>query len=371
VANGSRPGEAPRLQFTVSDTGIGIPPEKQKLIFEAFSQADASTTRRYGGTGLGLTISARLVQMMGGTIWVESQPGRGTSVHFTAEVAAAPARSDAHAAQTGCLQGLSVLVADGSEASRRALADLLSRWGMKAAQAADGPAAVEALAEAARSGDPFRFVLADAHLPGMDAGALAQHAGERSTVVLLAPYGPGCDAARREAAGAVAWLTKPVRRAELRDALLRGLPYPSNGAAAAAAVTAPAAQEAAPVRPLRILLAEDNVVNQHLARVLLEKRGHKVCVAGNGREAVALFDRQAFDVVLMDVQMPEMDGFEATAALRFRENGTGRRVPIIALTAHAMKGDQERCLQAGMDGYVSKPINVEALFAAIGAALAA
>ena len=364
VENDDRRGAGMRLHFTVSDTGIGIPAEKQRLIFEAFSQGDTSTTRRYGGTGLGLTISARLVQMMGGRIWVESEPGRGCNVHFTAEVAAAPARGDALDEEAGCLQGIPVLVADASGASRRVLADTLSRWGMKVSLAADASSAARACAESERSGEPFRIVLADTRLP--EIASLCPEREQRA-VVLLTLYGRASEVSVPGAA----FLTKPVRETELRGALLDALRDPSERVAPAAPSRTGSSPPAEQVRsPLRILLAEDNAVNQHLARKLLEKRGHKVAVAGDGREALDALDREPFDVVLMDVQMPLMDGFEATAAFRARENGTGRHLPIIALTAHAMKGDQERCLQAGMDGYVTKPVKAETLFAAIEAALA-
>jgi len=360
------PGEEGiRLHFTVSDTGIGIPLEKQKLIFEAFSQGDTSTTRRYGGTGLGLTISARLVQMMRGRIWVESEPGRGCDVHFTAEVASAPAKGDAVDEETGPLQGIPILVADASDASRRVLADTLSRWGMKVSLAADGSSAARAYTESERAGEPFRIVLADTRLPEI---AGLWPAWKKCAVVLLTPYGRATEVS---APGASA-LAKPVREVELRGAVLDALRDPSERLAPAArprTASSPAPEQAR--SPLRILLAEDNAVNQHLARRLLEKRGHTVAVAADGREALEALDREPFDLVLMDVQMPVMDGFEATAALRARESSTARHLPVIALTAHAMKGDHERCLKAGMDGYVTKPVKAETLFAAIEAALAA
>jgi CheY-like chemotaxis protein len=246
---------------------------------------------------------------------------------------------------------------------------------MKVSQAADGAAAVEAVAGAAPSGDPFRLVLADAHLPDMDGWALAQgmtrlREMNECIVVLMTQYGRASDAHRTGEAGVAAALTKPVRQGELRETLLEAFGDPSQRAALAALsrMTSPQPEEQAG-SSLRILLAEDNPVNQRLARKLLERRGHQVSVAGNGREALALFDCQAFDVVLMDVQMPEMDGLEATAAIRIKEERTEGRVPIIALTAHAMKGDEERCLRAGMDGYVTKPVKADTLFDAIDAAL--
>ena len=352
-----------RLHFTVSDTGIGIPLEKQRLIFEAFSQADASTTRRYGGTGLGLTISARLVQMMGGRIWVESEPGRGSDVHFTAEVAAAPASGGAIEEETGPLQGIPVLVADASGASRRVLTETLARWGVKVSLAADGSSAARAYAESERAGEPFRIVLADTRLPEI---AGLWPAWKKCAVVLLTPYGRATEVSAPGASS----LSKPVREVELRDALLDALRDPAERLAPAAPPRTASSPPPEPARsPLRILLAEDNAVNQHLARRLLERRGHSVAIAADGREALAALDREPFDLVLMDVQMPVMDGFEATAALRARESATGRHLPVIALTAHAMKGDHERCLKAGMDGYVTKPVKAETLFSAIEAAL--
>ncbi len=375
VATESESGDGLTLHFTVSDTGIGIPVEKQKSIFGAFSQGDASTTRRYGGTGLGLTICARLVQMMRGRIWVESEPGRGSSVHFTANVKAASNGTGSGEAQTSGLEGIRVLVADGNGSSRRVLADMLSQWGMKVSVAADGTTAVEALAEPAGSGDAFRLVLADAHLPLADGWTVAQEvarlAMKECAVVLLTRYGRATEASRRLEGGVAAFLTKPVRRAELRDALRKALGDPARRVAPAAPPETASSEPEQAHSSLRILLAEDNAVNQHLVRKLLERRGHSVSVAGDGREALALFNRQPFDAVLMDVQMPEMDGFEATAAIRAQEGKAGRHVPIIAVTAHAMKGDEERCLQAGMDGYVAKPVKAETLFAAIEAALAA
>jgi signal transduction histidine kinase/CheY-like chemotaxis protein len=364
VENDGPRGEGIGLQFTVSDTGIGIPLEKQRLIFEAFSQGDTSTTRRYGGTGLGLTISARLVQMMGGRIWVESEPGRGCNVHFTAQVGAAAARNDASDEKAGPLQGIPVLVADASSASRRVLADTLSRWGMKVSLAADVSSAALANAESERAGNPFRIALVDTRLP--EIASLCPEL-KRCAVVLLTLYGR----ASAVCAPGTSTLTKPVREAELRGALLsalRGSSEPAAPASPSRMVAIPMAEQAR--SSLRILLAEDNTVNQHLARKLLEKRGYTVAVASDGREALDALEREPFDLVLMDVQMPLMDGFEATAALRAREGGTCRHLPVIALTAHAMKGDQERCLLAGMDGYVTKPVKAETLFAAIEAALA-
>jgi signal transduction histidine kinase/DNA-binding response OmpR family regulator len=367
------------LHFVVSDTGIGIPPDKQRLIFEAFSQADASMARKYGGTGLGLTISSRLVAMMGGKIWVKSELGRGSAFHFTSQVQTAAIELPLPNREADSLDGVSVLVVDDNPINRRTLAETLSGWGMKVGLAADGPAALELLEQAVRAGGPFRLVLTDFHMPGMDGFALTRRIHEspglaRSVVMMLTSSGQKGEVARCRQEGVSACLTKPVRRAELRTALRNALQ--SGWAIAQPVTSAPPPEvvnQAAPLRPLRILLAEDNAVNQLVARKLLGRRGHIVTVAGNGREALEMFDAGLtdalpFDLVLMDVQMPEMDGFEATAALRIREAKTGRRIPIIAMTAHAMKGDQGRCLDAGMDGYVTKPIEPAVLFAAIEAA---
>jgi signal transduction histidine kinase/CheY-like chemotaxis protein len=371
-------GNNVELHFIVSDTGIGIPGDKQKLIFEAFAQADTSTARRHGGTGLGLTISSRLVQLMGGRIWVESEPGRGSSFHFTVAVQAAPEVPRLFGTEIDSLQGIPILVTDDSATHRRILAETLGRWGMIVGVAGNGAAALESLRQAAQGGEAFALVLADAQMPEMDGFALAQairnsseFAASRVVMMLTSP-GQQAESARCRELELTSYVTKPVSRAALANALLRALD--------------PARQRFQTDRPtqrvggslvqkssgtLRILLAEDNIVNQLLACRLLEKHGHTVTVAANGREAVAFLAQQDFDLVLMDVQMPEMDGFEATAAIRVKESGTRRHIPIVAMTAHALKGDEHRCLQAGMDGYVPKPITPAALYRAIEAACGA
>jgi signal transduction histidine kinase/CheY-like chemotaxis protein len=358
------------LRFTVADTGIGIPVEKQQVIFDAFAQEDGSMSRKYGGTGLGLTISSRLVKMMGGRIWVESAPGEGSRFHFTAQVQAAAASSGGGVEEA--LRGIPALAIDNNATNRRILAETLSGWGMPVRAAADGVSAVWELGRAERAGRPFRVVLADSQMPGLSGTGLVrslrEHGGQACSIVMMLSCAQQKDgAARFRQQGVAACLTKPVRRAELKAALLMALGAPSAasdpGAASPAGAAATEAEMAG--RKLHILLAEDNAVNQRVARALLEKRGHTVSVAGNGREAVRLTEEQDFDLVLMDVQMPEMDGLEATAVLRAREAGGGRRLAIVAMTAHAMKGDAERCLEAGMDAYVSKPIKPDVLFAAI------
>ena len=361
------------LHCTVTDTGIGIPADKQRLIFEAFTQADASMARRYGGTGLGLTICSRLVTMLGGQIWVESEPGCGSTFHFTVQAQAAGGEPTPRPERIDSLDGVSVLAVDDNATSRRILVDMLAGWKMRVALASSGDAALEILARAAREGTPFQLVLADAQMPGMDGFALTRLIKNSSTlapskVVMLTWSSQSGDRAFCRQAGAATHLAKPVGRRALGRALCEVL-YPAAQLASGAPLAAQCDQpgEGTALRPLRILLAEDNAINQRLASRLLENRGHTVAVASNGRRALDLLDEQAFDVVLMDVQMPEMDGFEATGAIRAKEKATGQRIPIVAMTAHAMKGDRERCLKAGMDGYISKPTKPEDLLAAIAA----
>ncbi len=353
------------LHFEVRDTGIGIPTEKQALIFEAFAQADTSTTRKYGGTGLGLTISSHLIGLMGGRIWVESTPGQGSTFHFTARFGLAPAPRPAPALS---LDDLPVLVVDDNATNRRILEEMLGNWRMRPALATSGEAALAALRQAAAAGEPFPLVLLDAHMPGLDGFSVADmilHSPELAgtIIVILTSAGLPGDAAHCRELGIAASVMKPFKQSELLDAILTALDRSVRGVAPRAAAERPPPRAAG--RALRILLAEDNVVNQKLAVRLLEKQGHSVTVAGNGREALVALTAEPFDLVLMDVQMPEMDGLEATAQIRRAEQGSGRHVPIVAMTAHAMKGDRERCLAAGMDGYVSKPIQPGELFEAV------
>lgn len=360
-----------RLRFSVRDTGIGILPEKQKLIFEAFSQADTSTTRKYGGSGLGLTISARLVQMMGGKLELDSGVGRGSVFHFEADLGA-PDVPAAEPADAASLAGVRVLVVDDNYTNRRILADMLARWGMKVGLAESGPAALAALEAAEKTGEHYDMMLTDSEMPEMDGFALAGRVRQnqnltRSTVMMLTSSGQRGDAARCRNAGLAGYLTKPVRQSELRMALARALGRSPQKEAPL--ITRHSLRGEPAPRPLRILLAEDNVVNQKLAVRLLEKRGHSVVLAATGRAALSLLEKQGFDLILMDVQMPEMDGFEATAEIRAGEKNRGGHMPIIAMTAHAMKGDEDRCLAAGMDSYVAKPIKAEKLFIAIEAIL--
>jgi PAS domain S-box-containing protein len=357
------------LLFKVSDTGIGIPVEKQRTIFDAFSQADTSTTRRYGGTGLGLTISMKLVEMLGGHIWLDSQPGRGSVFYFTLQFGMPPESKGRGRSTLGStLAGVDVLVVDDNATNRRILKDTLVRWGMKPVVVEGGYQALSALREATQANRHFRLILLDGMMPDMDGFELAARINQdsefsKSTVMMLTSLNQRGDAARCRDLGIASYIIKPIVQDELLHAILKvlGLSIDERPTLQASSVPAITGESQA----LRILLAEDNRINQRLAVRLLEKRGHQVVVVANGKEAVEAVEQQTFDVVLMDVQMPEMGGFEATAKIREVERKTGNRLPIIAMTAHAMKGDRERCVAAGMDDYVAKPIRPLDLWAAL------
>jgi CheY-like chemotaxis protein len=354
------------LHFTVADTGIGIPPDKQVTVFEVFEQVDSSLRRRHGGTGLGLTISSRLAELMGGRIWVESEVGSGSRFHFTVRLSvvqetAIPGRRF----EPPRLQGLPVLVVDDNATNRRILDEVLRAWGLQPSLASGAAAAWERMQQAQRSGEPFRLVLTDAHMPQVDGFTLVEQIkGDpdlgRTVVVMLTSGDRPEDGQRCQQLGIAAYLLKPVKQSELLEAIEMAL-----GLAGPAKAAVPVGAAPAPARRLCVLLAEDSLVNQKLAVALLERQGHVVTVANNGREALAASERQEFDLVLMDLQMPEMDGFEATLAIRLREQQSGRHLPIIAVTAHALKGDDTRCLAAGMDAYISKPIRARELYEAI------
>jgi len=353
------------IHFTVRDTGVGIPKDKQALIFEAFAQADGSSRRKYGGTGLGLTISTRLVAMMGGRTWLESEPGQGSTFHFTARFELAQAASEKSDLEGhGSLVGIPVLIVDDNPTNRRILEMTLRQWGMKPTLVSSGWAALAELRRAQEGGQPPPLVLLDAQMPQLDGFATAAKIKQdpdlpTATIMMLTSGGQRGDADRCRQLGISAYLSKPVRQWELREAVLRVLGLRPQRGESSRLVTRHSLQET-PKR-LRILLAEDNAVNRELTLRILSKRGHSVHVVVNGRLAIEALETQAFDVILMDVQMPEMDGFEATAAIRKSEAATGTRIPIIAMTAHAMKGDRERCLGAGMDGYISKPVQAQEL----------
>jgi len=351
------------MQFTVADSGIGIPEDKLQVIFDPFSQADSSTTRKYGGTGLGLTISSRLVEMMGGKIWVESEVRQGSQFHFTVNVGIA----DTRAIEVGAvappeiLRAVKVLVVDDNRTNRRILEGMLGHWQMKSSSAQDGEEALTKLSEAQEAGEPFALILMDMHMPNMDGFELIEKIRQRpgastATIMMLTSAGHRGDAARCQELGVSAYLLKPIRQSELREAIARVLGAREQKGAIPLITRYSLHDASEPSSSLRILLAEDNLVNQRLATRLLEKRGHSVAVAANGLEALQALERESFDLVFMDLQMPEMDGFEATAAIRKKEQSTGVHLPVVALTAHAMKGDREKCLARGMDGYLAKPI---------------
>ena len=356
------------IHFAVCDTGIGIPRDKQEVIFEAFAQVDSSTTRRFGGTGLGLTISARLVAMMHGRMWVESEPGKGSTFHFTVRLGGAKAGAQPKKAAPVTLRAVPILIVDDNATNRRVLDETLSLWGMRTFVAADGFQALIALRQARESGEPIQLVLTDAHMPSMDGFRLVEEIKRepqlaRTQVIMVTSGGQRGDAGRCRELGISAYLTKPVRQVDLLETIVNILGAKGRGPEKAAVMTRHSLREQR--RGLRILVAEDNIVNQRLAEQLLLKRGHYVSIANNGREALDLLAEHPFDLALVDVQMPAMDGFQLTAAIREKEKETGTHLPIIAMTAYAMKGDRERCLEAGMDGYVAKPINSAQLFETI------
>jgi two-component system, sensor histidine kinase and response regulator len=359
-----------RLHFQVRDTGIGIPKDRQRSIFEAFSQADTSTTRKFGGTGLGLTISGRLVEMMQGEIWLESAPGQGSVFHFTARVKRAVGSEDHGSDQDLSLAGLEVLVVDDNMTNRRILMDRLWSWKMHSTAAASGEEALSLLRRAAHAGRPYRLVLTDVHMPGMDGFDLVvkiRAASLSGLVIMMLTSGEQRgDMARCRELGISAYLTKPVRRADLRASIIAALG--GSSAADAPIPEGPALPAAlANLEPgLNILLTEDNLVNQRVALRILERAGHRVTLAGNGREAIEKWSAHAFDLILMDVQMPEIDGFQATAAIREKERASGAHIPIIAMTAYALNGDRERCLAAGMNDYLTKPIDARLLLELVG-----
>ena len=360
--------QASTLHFIVSDTGIGIAPHKLESVFESFSQADTSTTREFGGTGLGLTISRRLVEMMGGRLWAESTMGKGSCFHFTLKFNHAKTPSAARQTPpiSPTVAGVRVLIVDDNRTNRRILEGLVTNWGMIATVACDGEQALELHNAAVAASEPFTLILTDMHMPRMDGFGFVERLKEKSdtapsTIMMLTSGGQRGDAQRCGELGIAAYLLKPVRQLELREAIARVLSA-GKSAEETPMITRYSLREQMPAgRRLKILLAEDNLVNQKLASRLLEKRNHVVTIVSNGKEALLALEKNQFDLVLMDVQMPEMDGLEATRILRESEFATGQHQPVVAMTALAMNGDKERCISAGMDGYLSKPIRPQEL----------
>jgi two-component system sensor histidine kinase/response regulator len=360
--------KAQTLHFIVSDTGVGIAPDKLKAIFDSFSQADTSTTREFGGTGLGLTISKRLVEMMGGNIWVESEAGVGSHFHFTVRLRTTKQREVVEESTTepALLHGIKVLIVDDNRTNRRILEGLVKRWGMNPTAVADGEKALAALSAAREGNEPYGLILTDMHMPKMDGFGLVEQIKQRldistSTIMMLTSGGQRGDAARCGELGISAYLLKPVRQSELREAIARVLGAKEQAGPKPMITPYSLKDDSDPKKSLRILLAEDNPINQKLAVRMLGKRGHHVAVAPNGRQALAALKEGSYNLVLMDVQMPEMDGLEATMLLRKQEELTGHHQAVVAMTALVMKGDRERCMAAGMDGYLSKPIRPQEL----------
>ena len=353
------------IEFTVKDTGIGIPESRLASIFDPFVQVDGSSTRKYGGTGLGLAISKQLVALMKGRLWAESVPGTGSAFHFTAWFGQADDLEEQREPKDpASLVGMRVLIVDDNATNRFFLEKVLSNWGMKPASAESGQSALDLISKRTRL-EPFELILLDANMPEMDGFTLAQKLHElpapiHPMLIMLSSVQALGDVERSRQCGIAAYLTKPILPSELFTRICGSLAMEEkpNGTF----FSLPAASE---TKGLGVLLAEDSAVNQKFVTSLLEKRGHRVTVAENGKDALRALADHEFDLVLMDLQMPEMDGFEATAEIRERERETGRHVPIIALTAHALSGDREKCIQAGMDSYISKPVKATDLLTAL------
>jgi two-component system sensor histidine kinase/response regulator len=365
-------GEGVRVHFQVSDTGIGIPPEKQQVIFESFAQADGSTTRRFGGSGLGLTISRQLVEMMNGRMWLESEFGKGSTFHFSILFSPGPSSLNSQERiPNEMLAGLEILVVEDSNPNQEILAEMLTNWGMKPQLAGSGEEALTAMETAKAAGRKFPIVLLDAQMPGIDGFFLIKRIQENpglagSVILMLSADRHLADATRCRELGVNVILAKPITQSELFDAVLSamGAKFTEERLSEASVMV----RKKPTGRLLHILLCEDNLVNQKLATRLLENAGHRVVLASTGIEGLTAWENienPGFDLILMDIQMPDLDGMEATLAIREREKVSGTHTPIIAMTANAMRGDKERYLSGGMDGYISKPIHPSDLFAEI------
>lgn len=351
------------LRFAVHDTGIGIPKDKQQLIFQAFSQADTSIARKYGGTGLGLAISTQLVRLMNGYLWLESEEGHGSTFYFTARLGLGTRKEESAPAAVEELQGLAALVVDDNATNRRILKDVLTSWHMIPHLADSAESALAMMQEAKAKAQPFAFVLIDGRMPGTDGITFAKHIIETpalagATLMMLTSSDQKEERERLQQIGLSGFMLKPIRPSELQIALLKARGKVTEDSRQAKTAFAKKSQKA-----LRLLVAEDNAVNQKLAIRFLQKWGHEAIVAANGKIAYEAFlHKGPFDAILMDIEMPIMNGMDATAAIRLHEQSTGTHIPIIAMTAHAMVGDKEQCLAGGMDSYVSKPLRAEELF---------
>ncbi|MDB4802407.1 response regulator [bacterium] len=349
------------LHIQVKDTGLGIPPEKVHTVFELFSQVDASTTRKYGGTGLGLTITSKLVEQMGGEICAESELGVGSTFHLTLPFKILPQSESRAPLSPASLHNMRVLIVGNISSNNLILKEILSNWEMRPTTVDSATTAIAELDRAYEAGTPFQLVLTDVHMTDIDGFELTEQIKADpnldSTIIMLLTSGDSTgDLARCREVGGAAQLMKPIKQSELFDAIMS-----STISEKQVQPRIVKQQEVEAIRPLKILLAEDSYPNQRLAVGLLSKWGHSVTVTNNGLEAVSKLDEETFDIILMDVQMPEMDGYQATAVIREQEHGSKSKIPIIAITAHAMKGDREECLAAGMDDYISKPIRPDVL----------
>ncbi|HHF42586.1 MAG TPA: response regulator, partial [Candidatus Aminicenantes bacterium] len=352
------------LHFKVRDTGVGISPKKQKKIFDAFSQADSSITRRYGGTGLGLTICKRIIEMMGGRIWVESTPRKGSTFHFTLRFnLPKKERKPLFPESVENLDGLRVLVVDDNQTNRKIISEMLTSWRMKPIEADSPTKALRLLNVASQGGRPFDLVIMDMHMPQMDGFTLAQKIKKKISpqpvMIVLTSVGSPGDAALCRKIGIAAYLNKPIKQSDLLDAILLSLGTEPQRREEKCLITRHTIREFR--EKYTILLAEDNIINQKVAVNLLEKMGHRVKAVTTGEEALKALEKENFDLVLMDIQMPKMDGLTATRKIREKEKKTKKHLPIIAMTAHALKGDKEKCLAAGMDDYIAKPLKVKEL----------
>jgi CheY-like chemotaxis protein len=355
-----------QLHVAVRDTGVGIPTDKQRKLFQPFEQADSSTTRRYGGTGLGLAISARLVQLMGGIIWMESTPQQGSTFHFTAEFGRSSSRQTFAHKECSNLKGVSVLVIDDNATNRDIIARIASRWGMETVFAPSGSAGLAVLEQSAADRKPFQLVLLDDQMPGMNGSEFMERmargpASGISTIMMLSSG----DGSSGSAGSASNYLIKPIGVTELRNAIEEAIANPVRKQMAALCSADFARSEAS----LRVLVAEDNPINRRVAEAMFGKMGHRVTLVNNGMEAMLAWNRTRFDLIFMDLQMPEMDGLETTRQIRKQELAKGVRTPIIAMTANVLESDRALCLAAGMDDFVSKPVTHRALAGAIERAL--